>query len=374
MGQILAKGLHGRAITRDLDWGISVPVDGWDGKCLYVWFEAVIGYLSAAIEWASINHQDDIWEEWWFNPAMRSYYFIGKDNIPFHAVIWPAQLIGSGEKFGEIFQDIHGKRLNLPYDVPANEFMNLEGQKISGSRNWAVWGLDFLSRYDPDPLRYYLTANMPESKDTDWDWDDFVRRNNDELVATWGNLANRVLSFCYKHWDGKVPEPGELSNDDHEILEVVENGFTTVAEHFEAVHLRSALNEVMRLASEVNRYLDKAAPWLEIKTDKAAAATSIYTALRAIDSLKILFAPFLPFTCEHLHGYLGYQTPIFGDQFTETLTDQLGEHTVLRYRSNNVHNQWQPSQLKAGQNLIEPERLFNKLELSVAEDERSRLG
>jgi len=374
LGQILAKGLHGRAITRDLDWGISVPVDGWDGKCLYVWFEAVIGYLSAAIEWASINHQDDIWEEWWFNPAMRSYYFIGKDNIPFHAVIWPAQLIGSGENFGEIFQDIHGKRLNLPFDVPANEFMNLEGQKISGSRNWAVWGLDFLSRYDPDPLRYYLTANMPESKDTDWDWDDFVRRNNDELVATWGNLANRVLSFCYKHWDGKVPEPGELSNDDHEILEVVENGFTTVAEHFEAVHLRSALNEVMRLASEVNRYLDKAAPWLEIKTDKAAAATSIYTALRAIDSLKILFAPFLPFTCEHLHGYLGYQTPIFGDQFTETLTDQLGEHTVLRYRSNNVHNQWQPSQLKAGQNLIEPERLFNKLELSVAEDERSRLG
>jgi len=374
LGQILAKGLHGRAITRDLDWGIPVPVDGWEGKCLYVWFEAVIGYLSAAIEWASINHEDGIWEKWWFNPEMRSYYFIGKDNIPFHAVIWPAQLIGSGENFGAIFQDIQGKRLTLPYDVPANEFMNLEGQKISGSRNWAVWGLDFLSRYDPDPLRYYLTANMPESKDTDWDWEDFVRRNNDELVATWGNLANRVLSFCYKHWDGKVPEPSDLRPEDREILEIVESGFITVAEHFETVHLRAALNEVMRLATEVNRYLDKAAPWQEIKTDKNTAATSIYTALRAIDSLKILFAPFLPFTCERLHKYMGYDSPLFGKQFVETRMDSMGEHTVLRYQNNHLVNQWQPSQLKAGQKLNQPERLFNKLEISVAQEERLRLG
>jgi len=228
LGQILADELHGRAITRDLDWGIPVPVDGWEGKRLYVWFEAVIGYLSAAIEWAQLSGQPQAWQDWWYDTAARSYYFIGKDNIPFHAVIWPAQLYGSGEAFGELFAGRSGERLNLPYDVPANEFMNMEGRKISGSRNWAVWGADFLSRYDPDPLRYYLTVNMPESKDTDWDWEGFLRRNNDELVATWGNLANRVLSFAYRNWDGCVPDPGELRPDDLELLAAVEAGFESV--------------------------------------------------------------------------------------------------------------------------------------------------
>jgi methionyl-tRNA synthetase len=198
LGQILAEDLHGRAITRDLDWGIPVPVEGWDEKRLYVWFEAVIGYLSASIEWAQLNDQPQAWHDWWYDPEAKSFYFIGKDNIPFHAVIWPGQLIGAGEWFSTIFEEHEGETLTLPFNVPANEFMNLERQKISGSRNWAVWGLDFLNRYDPDTLRYYLTANMPESKDTDWDWQDFLNRNNNELVATWGNLANRVLSFAYR--------------------------------------------------------------------------------------------------------------------------------------------------------------------------------
>ena len=278
-----------------------------------MWFEAVIGYLSAAVEWAEISGEPHAWEDWWYNPEMRGYYFIGKDNIPFHAVIWPAQLIGVGEWFGKLFQDRADTQLTLPYDVPANEFMNLEGRKISGSRNWAVWGLDFLSRYDPDSLRYYLTNNMPESKDTDWDWDDFVRRNNDELVATWGNLANRVLSFCYRNWEGLVPEPGELRPEDQQILNVVEAGFQSVGENLEGVRLRAALLEVLRLAAEVNKYVDKTSPWFEIKNDKAAASKSIYTALRAIDLLKVLFAPFLPFSCERLHTYLGYSQPLFGN-------------------------------------------------------------
>ncbi|UCD42471.1 MAG: methionine--tRNA ligase, partial [Chloroflexota bacterium] len=222
LGQILADDLHGRAITRDLDWGIPLPIEGWDEKRLYVWFEAVIGYLSASIEWAQLNDQSQDWHEWWYHPEARSYYFIGKDNIPFHAVIWPGQLIGAGEWFAKIFEEQEGEPLILPYDVPANEFMNLEGDKISGSRNWAVWGLDFLDRYDPDTLRYYLTANMPESKDTFWDWQDFLNRNNNELVATWGNLANRVLSFAYKHWDGEVPAPGDLRPADQEIINTVE--------------------------------------------------------------------------------------------------------------------------------------------------------
>ena len=374
LGQILANNLHGRAITRDLDWGIPVPVDGWEGKCLYVWFEAVIGYLSASIEWAQINGQPDAWHDWWHTAEARSYYFIGKDNIPFHAVIWPAQLYGAGEWFGKIFEGQDNTRLVLPYDVPANEFLNLEGKKISGSRNWAVWGLDFLARYDPDPLRYYLTVNMPESKDTDWDWQEFYNRNNNELVATWGNLANRMLSFAHQHWDGRVPDPGELRPEDNEILAAVEAGFRTVGEHLEAVRLRAALFEAMRLASEVNKYLDKAAPWFEIKSDKAAAAKTVFTALRAIDSLKVQLSPFLPFTCERLNRYLGYTQPIFGELAVEPRQDALGEHVVLRYLPDSAIGEWAPSKLAPGQALKKPEPLFRKLDDSLVAEERGRLG
>jgi methionyl-tRNA synthetase len=252
--------------------------------------------------------------------------------------------------------------------------MNLEGQKISGSRNWAVWGLDFLTRYDPDPLRYYLTANMPETRDTDWDWDGFFHHNNDELVATWGNLANRVLAFCYKHWDGRVPDPGELRPADNELLAVIEGGFKSVGEQLEAVHLRAALAEAIRLATEVNKYLDVNAPWFEIKTDKAQAAKSVYTALRAIDSLKILLSPFLPHTSEKLHTFLGYTTALFGTQSTETVTDALGEHIVLRYHPENASGRWEPSQLSPGQSLLPPQPLFRKLDAKIIEEERARLG
>lgn len=374
LGQILADSLHGRAITRDLDWGIPVPVKGWEGKCLYVWFEAVIGYLSASIEWAQIKGQPDAWHDWWYDPEARSYYFIGKDNIPFHAVFWPGQLIGAGGWFSKIFEEREDPALILPYDVPANEFMNLEGRKISGSRNWAVWGLDFLSRYDPDPLRYYLTANMPEAKDSEWDWQDFLNRNNNELVATWGNLANRVLTFAYKHWEGRVPSPGELRPADRQVLETVDEGFQTVGKHLEAVRLRAALTEAIRLASEVNKYLDQSAPWFEIKSDKSAAATTIYTALRAIDSLKVLLAPFLPFTSERLHTYLGYTQPLFGDQFVESRSDSLGEHKVLRYHHGDASGRWESSQLSPGQTLVQPAPLFQKLDEGIVAFERSRLG
>jgi methionyl-tRNA synthetase len=334
----------------------------------------VIGYLSATIEWAQIQGQADAWQDWWFNPEARAYYFIGKDNIPFHAIIWPGQLIGSGEWFGKLFANVGGKRLTLPYDVPANEFMNLEGKKISGSRNWAVWGNDFLSRYDPDPLRYYLTANMPETRDTDWDWQDFYQRNNSELVATWGNLANRVLSFAFKHWDGHVPDAGELRAVDQELLEKVRQGFQTVSEHLEAVRLRAALLETMNLASEVNKYLDLTGPWFEIKTDKDAAAKSIFTALRAIDTLKVLFAPFLPFSTEKIHRYLGYYQPFFGEQKTELLTDELGEHRVLLYDGSRASGEWKLSELPPGQALTQPAPLFKKLEEKIVAEERARLG
>jgi methionyl-tRNA synthetase len=374
LGQIEGEGLRGRPITRDLDWGIPVPLEGWDGKCLYVWFEAVIGYLSATIEWSQINGKPEAWRNWWHDPQARAYYFIGKDNIPFHAIIWPAELAGVGTTFDKLIESEPPAEMVLPYDVPANEFMNMEGQKISGSRNWGVWGRDFLTRYDPDPLRYYLTVNMPESKDTDWDWNDFLRRNNDELVATWGNLANRVLSFAYKHWEGVVPDPGELTQADKDLLAAVEKGFETVGAEFEAVHLRAALAEAMRLATEVNRYLDITAPWMTIKTDREAAARSIFTAMKAIDSIKVLLAPFLPFTSERLHTYLGYTQPLFGTQSVESLEDDLGSHMALRYHPEGASGAWEPSKMQPGDKFLKPEPLFKKLDPTIVEEERARLG
>ena len=373
LGQILAEDLHGRAITRDLEWGIPVPVQDAVGKCLYVWFEAVIGYLSASIEWAKLQGTPDIWKDWWEDDTCKSYYFIGKDNIPFHAVIWPAQLIGTGTKFGVYFEGKENKPFVLPFDVPANEFMNLEGKKISGSRNWAIYVNDFLERYDPDPLRYYLTVNMPESQDTDWDWDDFLKRNNNELVATWGNLANRVISFANKHW-GQVPDPGTLEMEDQDLIDTIESGFLTVGDEYEAVHLRAALAETMRLATEVNRYLDIAAPWQLIKTDKEAAGRKIYTALQAINNLKVLFSPVLPFTSQKLHNMLGYSSNLFGEQVIKTVEDNLGEHRVNTYDASEAIGSWQPVELPVGQKFGEVCPLFKKLDTSIVDEERARLG
>ena len=378
--KIKAEGLKPRPITRDLDWGVPIPIEGWTeaGKRIYVWFEAVIGYLSAPIEWSQLSGNPEVWRDWWVNPEAKQIHFIGKDNIFFHAALWPAELMGAGVQFLQIFAEDE-KPLTLPFDVPANQFMNLEGKKISGSANWGVWGRDALTRYDPDALRYYLTVNMPENKDSDWDWAEFVARNNNELVATWGNLANRVLSFAYKHWEGHVPDVdlSALRDTDRNLLTVIENGFNTVGAEIEAAHLRAAIGEAMKLATAVNQYLDQNAPWSAIKTDKDEAAKTIYTALKAIDSLKILFAPFLPFTAERLHGFFGYESPLFGEQFTEDVTDSLGTHKVLRYKPvmlSGIDAQWKPGALKPGAKLNQPAPLFKKLEESVIEEERARLG
>jgi methionyl-tRNA synthetase len=366
----MARDLQGRPFTRDLSWGIPVPVEGWEGKTIYVWFEAVIGYLAAAVEWAKNVGQPDKWKEWWYNPDVRTVYFIGKDNIPFHTVIWPAILIGAER----LYDADKGQRFNLPYDVPSNEFLNMESRKVSGSRGWAVWVLDFLSRYDADALRYYLTANAPETRDTDFTWQDFVRRNNDELVAAWGNLANRMLSFAYKRFEGRVPEPGDLDGADRVLLDKIEAGFEPIGALLDACKFRAALGEVMALAREVNRYLDEKAPWLQIKEDRAAAARSVYTALRAIDSLKILFTPFLPFSSQALHEMLGYEGSLIGRQYVATFEEETRSHQVLCYDASELTGRWEPSQLPPGQPLREPRPLFKKLDESVVEEELARMG
>lgn len=376
LGMIQSVGLKETPITRDLDWGIPVPVEGWDGKCLYVWFEAVIGYLSAAVEAAKLDGEPDKWRDWWVNQETKSFYYIGKDNITFHAVTWPAELLGITDGLDASLGAVEPKPLILPYNVPANEFMNLEGRKISGSHNWAVWGLDALERYDADALRYYLTSAMPETRDTDWDWEEFFQKNNNELVATWGNLVYRVLAFTYKHWEGVIPKPNSLRESDVMLLESIKAGFDSVAKKFEAVELRNALAEIMSLATEVNKYLDVHAPWFEIKTDKSEAAKSVYTAIQAIDWLKLMFAPFIPHTSEALNSILGQDESLFGTSQVDQVPDKLGEHSVLRYLPNEKAglDRWEPIEIQGDRPFNQPYPLIKKLDHSIVDEERARLG
>jgi methionyl-tRNA synthetase len=334
----LKEGLRDRAITRDIDWGVPVPEDGFENKRLYVWFEAVIGYLSASKEWAESSGDGEKWRSFWEKDSrVKSYYFIGKDNIPFHTLIWPAMLMGYDSSFA------------LPYDVPANEFLTVEGRKLSTSKNWAVWLPDYLSRYDPDPLRYLLSINMPETSDSDFSWREFVRRNNDELVATYGNLVNRVLTFVYRNYDGCVPEHDDLDDSSRNLLLVAEEVLPAVNKYLDNCYFKEAIKAAMNLAHEANRYLDTASPWKVIKKDKRAAAGSLYVALYAISCLKTALFPFLPFSSQKVHEYLGFKG------------------SVADYG-------WKLHPPKPGQRLEEPKPLFTKLDDSLIEEEAKRLG
>lgn len=366
---VLDEGLHGRAITRDMSWGIPVPVEGWGDKVLYVWFEAVIGYLSAAIEWAHQKGDPDAWKGWWYEKGARTYYFVGKDNIPFHSVIWPAELMG----VQRLYESDHNKKLNLPYDVPANEFMNMEGRKISGGQNWGVIMLDALERHDPDPLRYYLTANMPETRDSDWTWESYLERNNTELVANWGNLVNRVLNMIAREFEHRVPSPGPLAPEDEKLLDLIDAGFETVGNKYDACKFRAALQETLSLSTRVNQYLEETSPWLTVKSDRSSAARSLYTAVQAINGLKILFAPVLPFSSEQLQGMLGQSGHLFGRQEIVTVDEGGGGYGVLTYDGSGAVGTWSRQEIPAGTGLSEPRRLFKKLDPSIAEEELERL-
>jgi methionyl-tRNA synthetase len=323
-----------------------------------------------------LDGEPEKWRDWWVNQKTKSFYYIGKDNITFHAVTWPAELLGITDGLDAALGAEEPKPLILPYNVPANEFMNLEGRKISGSHNWAVWGLDALERYDADALRYYLTSAMPESRDTDWDWEEFFQKNNNELVATWGNLVNRVLAFTYKHWEGVIPQPESLRESDLELLNTIKAGFDSVAEKLEAVELRNALGEVMSLATEVNKYLDVHAPWFEIKTDKAEAAKSVYTAIQAINWLNVMFSPFIPNTAKSLTAILGQDSALFGNLVVQSVKDELGQHAVLRYQPGEKaeNDRWEPATIQGGLPFNQPYPLIKKLDHVIVEEERARLG
>ena len=295
----LEGGLQDRPITRDIEWGIPVPLDGYDGKRIYVWFEAVIGYLSASKEWAALRGEPDRWKDFWQQDDAKSYYFMGKDNIPFHTVIWPSMLLGYGG-------------LNLPYDVPANEYMNLEGMKLSTSRSWAVWLPDYLARY----------------------------------------LVHRVLTMSYRNFDGVVPTPGQLDDDSRALLDEAERRFQEVGENLELCKFRAALMEcAMALAQAANRYLDRKAPWQTAKTDRIATATTLWTAMTVINCLKKALYPYLPFSCEKLHTMLGFDGSVVDEGW-----------------------KWSPTDLSAGQRLDKPSPLFQKLDEAIAEQETERIG
>jgi len=368
----LVGNLKPRAMTRDIDWGIPVPVEGYppETKRIYVWFDAVIGYLSAAVEWARNRGDAEAWREWWQNPDSAHAYFMGKDNIVFHTVIWPSMLLGYGEG-GELGA---GKgELHLPDDVVASEFLTMEGKQLSTSRAVAIYVRDVLERYDPDPVRYFLTAAGPETQDSDFSWAEFLRRNNDELLANWGNLVNRTLTNAYRNFS-EVPTPGELTEEDRQTLAAIESGFGVVGRSIAESKFKQALAEAMRLSSLGNQYVDHQAPWAVIKEDRERAATILYVALRVVDSLKVLFTPFLPFSSQKLHELLGYEGWLAGPlEFREIEEDDGEKHTILTGDYSTWVGRWEPSELRAGQRLREPEPLFRKLDPEIVEEELTRL-
>ncbi len=369
----LLDEIRPRPITRDLDWGVRIPVPGYaedENKRIYVWFDAVIGYLSASVEWAALTGNPDAWRDWWQTSDAEHAYFQGKDNVVFHTVIWPAILLGYGGG-GELGGG-GGAQLHLPDRVFATEFLTMEGKQFSTSRQHSIYLRDFLDRYDPDPLRYYLIAAGPETQDADFTWAEFVRRNNDELLANWGNLVNRTLTSAHRNF-GVVPEPGTLTDVDEALLAGVASGFDIVGAQIEGGRFRAALGETMRLASTVNQYVSDQAPWALVKKDAARAATVHFVALSAVDSLKTLFTPFLPHTSQVVHELLGYDGYIAGPLEFRTAGEGDDQHEVLTGDYTAWVGRWEPSDLRSGQKLQEPRPLFRKLDDSVVDDELERM-
>lgn len=332
------EGLTDRPITRDIDWGIPVPLPGAEGKVLYVWFDAPIGYISSSVEWAQMQGTPDRWKDYWCSPASRLIHFIGKDNIVFHAIVWPASLMAHGDFI-------------LPSQIAANEFLNIEGQKISTSRNWAVWVDDYLEVFPPDPLRYWLESNAPENKDADFTWKDFQARNNSELADVLGNFINRSLSFIEKNFEAKVPPAGNLSEADRAVLSAIGVAADRIAAALEDFQVRRAVGELMDLARTGNKYFNDEAPWSTLKTDRARCATTLNTAVQLQAALAVLMEPFLPFSAEKLWRML----------------NGPGSHRAQRW--SDVRN----LRLPDGHPLGKREILFSKIEDSVIEQQISRL-
>jgi methionyl-tRNA synthetase len=371
----LLGDLKPRAVTRDLDWGVPVPLDGWrdrPDKRIYVWFDAVIGYLSASIEWARRSGDPDAWRAWWQSPDAESYYFMGKDNIVFHSEIWPAMLLGYGGKGGKGGTPGSLGALNLPTEVVASEYLTMEGRKFSSSRSVVIYVGDFLERYNVDALRYYLAAAGPESQDTDFTWSEFIRRNNDELLANWGNLVNRTVSFAARNI-GSIPQAGTLTDIDREMLQRSSDAFKNVGDGLSRSRFKAALNETMRTLAEANKYLSEQAPWKLRESDPERMRTICHVALQLVDDGKTLLTPFLPRSSQKVYEMLGGSggwSPM--PRIEEVDEDGDPSYPVITGDYAGAAR-WQSAPIAPGTPLATPVPLFPKLDPALAEEELARL-
>ena len=372
----LVEDLRPRAMTRDIDWGIPVPLPGWEDqptKRLYVWFDAVIGYLSASIEWARRTGDPEAWRKWWSSPDARSSYFMGKDNITFHAQIWPAELLGYDGRGAHGGQPGEYGSLELPTEVVSSEFLTMEGGKFSSSRGVVIYVRDFLARYQPDALRYYICVAGPENQDTDFTWEQFRRRTNDELVSTWGNLVNRTASMIAKNV-GSIPEAGELTAEDEAVLDVVRGGFAVVGDLIGGHRQKAAVSEAMRLAGEANKYLSDQAPWALRKTDPDRMRTVLHVAAQAVVDLNTLLSPFLPHSSQAVHEALG-GTGVFQPMPTVVEVEDLdgGPGYPVITGDYSAAPAWASRPVVPGTPVGPPSPIFTKLDDGVVEEELARL-
>ncbi|HEX6877771.1 MAG TPA: methionine--tRNA ligase [Nocardioidaceae bacterium] len=376
--QNILEDIKPRAMTRDIDWGIPVPLDGWrdqPAKRLYVWFDAVIGYLSASVEWARRLGDPERWREWWNDPEALSYYFMGKDNITFHSQIWPAELLaynGQGSRGGEPGE--YGV-LNLPTEVVSSEFLTMEGRKFSSSKAIVIYVRDVLERYQADALRYFICAAGPENQDSDFTWAEFVRRTNDELVAGWGNLVNRTANMIAKSF-GEIPRAGELTAQDSTLLSTVEAGFTTVGELIERHRFKQGIGEAMRIVADVNKYVSDMAPWqLKGEDERERLATILHVTAQAVADCNLILAPFLPHSANAVDRVLGGAGEVAPMPRIEEVDDLDGgpSYPVITGEYTSTPR-WERRPITPGTPITKPAPVFTKLDTGVVDEELARLG
>jgi len=332
------KGLEDRAVSRDLDWGVPVPLDDAEGKVLYVWFDAPIGYISSTKEWAEHLGQPERWRDYWCDSATKIYHFIGKDNIVFHAIFFPVILKAYGG-------------YNLPENVVANEFLNLEGKKISTSQTYAVWLDDFLDNFQPDPLRYCLASISPETRDADFSWRDFQARNNNELADILGNFINRTLVFIFNNLNAQIPEPGELNEDDIKLMEAVDSRLDSIAGNLETFRVKNGISELMDIARMANKYFNDNEPWVTLKSDRKRCATTLYVCVQLIKNLAVGMYPFMPFSTKKIAEMLNMR-----EHFERDSWEKLIANIVT-----------------PAQKITKPEILFQKIEDDIIQREIDKL-
>jgi methionyl-tRNA synthetase len=378
----LLDDLRPRAISRDLDWGVPVPLDGWrdrPDKKLYVWFDAVIGYLSASVEWARRVGDPDAWRPFWQGEQAKAYYFMGKDNIVFHAEIWPAILLGYSGLGSRGGQPGPLGTLDLPWEVVSSEYLTMEGRKFSSSRSVVIYVRDFLSRYDPDALRYYLAVAGPETQDTDFTWAEFLRRNNDELVAGWGNLVNRSISMAARNV-GAIPVATGLTDADAGLLAASKAAFGTVGDLLARSRQKAAIGAAMRVVAEANKYLSDQAPWKlrdsAAAEDLARMHTILHVALQVVDDCKTLLTPFLPHSSAEVHRQLGGSgqwaaMPELVDVEEPTAVGSPSYRVLTGDYETGAH--WESVPLEVGRPVAPPTRVFRKLDPSIVDEELARL-